>query len=86
VRGEAEAKLIAALTKHHQYADGSCLNLEPVGNNELARIAEVSESTFRGDIQRSGVGVEAIDPSSLGEAWVLRDWGTQRAGRRVGLV
>ena len=38
-------KLIAALTKHHQYADGGCLNLEPIGNNELARRAEVSEST-----------------------------------------
>jgi len=44
-RGEGRAKLIAALTKHHKYADGSCLNLEPVGNNELARLAEVSEST-----------------------------------------
>ena len=44
-KGEGQAKLIAALTKHHKYADGSCLNLEPVGNNELARLAEVSEST-----------------------------------------
>jgi hypothetical protein len=44
-RGEGRAKLIAALTKHHKYADGSCLNLEPIGNNELARLAEVSEST-----------------------------------------
>jgi len=44
-RGEGRAKLIAALTKHHKHADGSCLNLEPVGNNELARLAEVSEST-----------------------------------------
>src|SRR5262249_42254295 len=44
-RGEGRAKLIAALTKHHQYADGGCLNLEPIGNNELARQADVSEST-----------------------------------------
>jgi hypothetical protein len=44
-RGEARVKLIAALTKHHQYADGSCLTLEPIGNNELARQAKVSEST-----------------------------------------
>jgi hypothetical protein len=44
-RGEGRAKLIAALTKHHQYADGGCLNLEPIGNNELARLARVSEST-----------------------------------------
>ncbi|MEX0979296.1 MAG: hypothetical protein WDZ48_10610, partial [Pirellulales bacterium] len=44
-RGEGRAKLIAALTKHHKYADGSCLNLESIGNNELARLAGVSEST-----------------------------------------
>lgn len=44
-RGEGRAKLIAALTKHHQYADDGCLNLEPIGNNELARLAGVSEST-----------------------------------------
>jgi hypothetical protein len=43
--GDARAKLVAALTKHHQYAGGSCLNLLPIGNNELARLAEVSEST-----------------------------------------
>jgi hypothetical protein len=44
-RGEGRMKLIAALTKHHRYADGGCLNLEPVGNNELAKAAEVSRST-----------------------------------------
>jgi len=44
-RGEAKDKLISALTKHHEYTDGSCLNLAPVGNNELARLAEVSIST-----------------------------------------
>ncbi|MCC7085193.1 MAG: hypothetical protein IT427_09325 [Pirellulales bacterium] len=44
-RGEGRMKLIAALTKHHKYADGGCLNLEPIGNNELARQAGVSEST-----------------------------------------
>jgi hypothetical protein len=44
-RGDGREKLIAALTKHHQYADGSCLNLEPIGNNALARLATVSEST-----------------------------------------
>ena len=43
-KGEARAKLIAALTAHHQYAGGSCMNLEPVGNNELARLAGVSKS------------------------------------------
>lgn len=44
-RGEGRAKLIASLTNHHKYADGSCLNLEPIGNNELARLAKVREST-----------------------------------------
>ena len=44
-RGEGRAKLIAALTKHHQYADGGCLNLEPIGNNQLAKAAGVSPST-----------------------------------------
>lgn len=44
-RGEGQAKLIAALTKHHKYADGSCLNLEPIGNNELARLAKVGKRT-----------------------------------------
>jgi len=44
-RGEGRAKLAAALTKHHKYVDGSCLNLEPIGNNELARKADVWPST-----------------------------------------
>jgi hypothetical protein len=44
-RGEGRVKLIAALTKHHQYADGGCLNLAPIGNNELATAAGVSPST-----------------------------------------
>lgn len=44
-RGEARAKLIAALTKHHQYADDGCLNGEPIGNNELARLAKVDRAT-----------------------------------------
>lgn len=44
-RNEGRAKLISALSQHHKYADGSCMNQEPVGNNELARIANVSNST-----------------------------------------
>jgi hypothetical protein len=43
--GGAQEKLIAALTKHHRYADGGCLNLEPIGNNELARLAGVGAAT-----------------------------------------
>jgi hypothetical protein len=44
-RGEGRVKLIAALTKHHNYADGGCLNPEPVGNNVLAREADVDPAT-----------------------------------------
>ena len=44
-RGEGRTKLIAALTKHHQYAESSCLKHDAIGNNELARLADVSEST-----------------------------------------
>ncbi len=36
VKGEAQEKLVAALTKHHKYQDGSCLNIEAIGSNELA--------------------------------------------------
>ncbi|MGD0897575.1 MAG: hypothetical protein ABR915_07035 [Thermoguttaceae bacterium] len=43
--GEARAKIIAALTKHHQYMNGSCLNTEPVGVNDLARQAGVAKSS-----------------------------------------
>jgi hypothetical protein len=44
-RGEGRAKLIAALTKHHRYADAGALITEPVNNNELARLAGVDKST-----------------------------------------
>lgn len=45
-KGDAEDKLIAALTTHHEYLiDDRPLNQEPIGNNELARLAEVSTST-----------------------------------------
>lgn len=44
-RGEGRVKLIAALTEHHKYADGSCLNFEPIGNNEIARKVDVDPAT-----------------------------------------
>ena len=44
-RGEGRLKLIAALTLHHQYADSGSLHLEPIGNNQLAELADVSRST-----------------------------------------
>ncbi|MFO1007728.1 MAG: hypothetical protein U0929_17320 [Planctomycetaceae bacterium] len=43
--GDAKAKLISALTQHHRYADGGCLNYEPIGCNALSRIADVAKST-----------------------------------------
>lgn len=43
--GDGRARLIACLTNHHQYSDGSCLNLEPIGNNKLAKAANVVNST-----------------------------------------
>lgn len=45
VRGEAKDKLIAALTAHHDYFGGNCLNYEPIGSNQLAGAARVSKST-----------------------------------------
>jgi hypothetical protein len=44
-RGDGRIKLVAALTKHHRYADNGCLNLEPIGSNELAEQAGVSKAT-----------------------------------------
>lgn len=41
----ARLKLGAALTKHHQYANGSCLNVAPIGSNELAHLAGVSQAS-----------------------------------------
>lgn len=41
--GDAETKLIAALTAHHRYGDS--LNTEPIGNNELARQAGVDKAS-----------------------------------------
>jgi len=47
-RGDARLKIIAALTKHHRYAQGSLLNQEPMGVVELERVAGVSRSTASG--------------------------------------
>lgn len=43
--GEARSKIIAALAAHHRYDNGSCLNLAPIGVNELAKKIGVSKST-----------------------------------------
>jgi hypothetical protein len=39
-------KIIAALSKHHRYGEAGDLNLEPIGNNKLAQLADVSPSTI----------------------------------------
>lgn len=41
-KGDARNKIIAALTLHHKYQDGSCLYQEPIGVRELAHQADVS--------------------------------------------
>jgi hypothetical protein len=74
--GEGRKKLIAALTKHHKYADGSCLNVEPIGNNELARKAVVAQSTASAFFKREFEGhtkYKALcrDPVSLAAALKL---------------
>lgn len=45
VGNEAVTKLIAALTEHHQYANGRCGIQDPISNNGLARKAHVSKSS-----------------------------------------
>jgi len=44
-RGEAEHKLISALTEHHDYASGRSLKMEPINNNELALNAHVGNGS-----------------------------------------
>jgi hypothetical protein len=51
-RGEATARLIAALSKHHGYADRSVLNTEPIGIRELARLAKCDAKTAGNFIRR----------------------------------
>lgn len=44
-KGDAETEIIPVLTKHHKYADGGCLNGNPINLRELARDAHVSPSS-----------------------------------------
>jgi hypothetical protein len=72
-RGDARIKIIAGLNKHHKYADGGCLNLEPIGNNELARQAGVAKRStsafFRKEFQGYGkYRVVCRDPGRLADA------------------
>ncbi len=55
---EARDKLISLLTKHHRYNNGSCLNTDPIKNNELARMAEVDRGTASRFFQKEFGGYE----------------------------
>lgn len=57
-KGDARLKIISALTAHHQYAKGSCLNLEPIGSNELARMADVSGSSASAFFKKKFEGLQ----------------------------
>ena len=41
----SEVQIIGALTTHHKYSDGSCLNQEPIGNNVMARGLKINQGT-----------------------------------------
>jgi hypothetical protein len=64
---EARNKLIATLTKHHRYAQGSCMNLEPIASNDLARKAQVGKGSasrffkaeFKGHVKYKAVCLNA---------------------------
>ena len=45
INGEAHAKIVAGLTAHHKYKDGSCLEWTPVQVNKFAAHVKVSPST-----------------------------------------
>jgi len=44
-KGEARRKIIAALTEHHKYDKGGCLNQSPIGGNVLATKAGVTKAS-----------------------------------------
>jgi hypothetical protein len=44
-KGGARERIIAAFTLHHQYADGGCLNWEPIDARELQRKAGLTSAT-----------------------------------------
>lgn len=41
----SEVQIIGALTTHHKYFDGSCLNQEPIGNNVMASGLKINQGT-----------------------------------------
>jgi hypothetical protein len=71
-KGEARARIVPALTKHHQYADGGCPNTEPIGVNELARQAEVAPSSVTLFFNKEFGGKERKDGHSKYQALCRR--------------
>ena len=75
-RGDAAMKLVAALSKHHQYSGGGCLNLEPMGVQKLSRTAKIAASTvskfFEKNFGNHAKYISAcMDPPRLGAALKL---------------
>jgi hypothetical protein len=46
VKDEPEDRLISELTRHHQYANGRCGNLTPIGVRDLAKTTGIARSTI----------------------------------------
>ena len=42
---DVDMLLVAALTQHHKYLDGGCLNLEPAGVRQLAASTSISKNS-----------------------------------------
>jgi hypothetical protein len=64
--GDARSKIIAALTNHHQYENGSCLNFEPAQVNPLAREIGVSSSVVSGFFKKK-FGSHTLYKNQCGE-------------------
>jgi hypothetical protein len=76
-RREADAKIIAALNKHHDYQAGTCLNPEPIVANHLALLAQVGEASVSRFFKRKFKGYRQYQalcrrsPSELGKSMEL---------------
>lgn len=60
-RTDAELKIIAFITQHHNYASDCPLNMTPIGVRELARQLGVSESTVSGFFKKEFGCYEAYE-------------------------
>lgn len=60
-KNEAQIKIAAAFSAHHEYGSGGCLNWKPIGNNELARKAVVSNSSASTFFNKHFGGHDMVD-------------------------